>query len=202
MGHFPFFVELSGMEGLVVGGGTVALRKVEKLLPYGPKLTVAAPEIVPELRSMPELTLLNQRFSPELLEGKAFVIAATDDSRQNREISDFCRSRNLPVNVVDDPECCSFLFPALVKCGDLSVGISTAGASPTAAVWLKEEIEALLPERMDEILSYLSELRPAVKAEIPQERRRAFFAGLFQACMEAGRPLTEAELQKRLEVER
>ena len=202
MSYFPFFVELSGVEGLVVGGGTVALRKVEKLLPYGPKLTVAAPEIVPELRNMPELTLLDQRFSPELLDGKAFVIAATDDPLQNQEISDLCHSRNLPVNAVDDPERCSFLFPALVKQGDLSVGISTAGASPAAAVWLKEEIEALLPERMDEILSFLSEVRPVVKAEVAQERRGAFFAGLFYSCMEAGRPLTEAELQERLEVER
>ena len=144
MGYFPFFVDLTGKEGLIVGGGTVALRKVEKLLPYGPHLPVAAPEVLPELDSCPELTLLRRPFAPELLENKAFVIAATDDAAVNREISALCQERGIPVNVVDDPDQCTFLFPALVKRGDLSVGISTTGASPTAAVWLKQQVEGLI----------------------------------------------------------
>ena len=201
MGYFPFFVDLTGREGLVVGGGTVALRKVEKLLPYGPRLTVAAPEPVPELGSCPELTLLRRRFGPELLEGMAFVIAATDDPAVNREVSALCRERGIPVNVVDDPDGCTFLFPALVKWGDLSVGISTAGASPTAAVWLKQQTEALLPERFGEILDYLSEIRPAVKASVPEERRGAAFAAIFRACMERGRPLYGEEWKELWEVE-
>ena len=201
MGYFPFFVDLTGREGLIAGGGTVALRKVEKLLPYGPRLTVVAPEIVPELESCPELTLLRQPFAHELLENKAFVIAATDDKAVNHEISALCRERGIPVNVVDDPEVCTFLFPALVKRGDLSVGISTAGASPTAAVWLKQQVEALVPERMEEILDYLSEVRPAVKTAVPEERRGAAFARVFRTCMEQGRPLTGAELEDLLEVE-
>ena len=201
MGYFPFFIDLTGKEGLIVGGGTVALRKVEKLLPYGPHLTVAAPEVLPELDSCPELTLLRRPFVPELLENKAFVIAATDDAAVNCEISALCQERGIPVNVVDDPEACTFLFPALVKRGDVSVGISTAGASPTAAVWLKQQVEGLIPERMEAILDYLSEVRPVVKAAGPEERRGAAFARLFHACMEQGRPLTKAELKTLLEVE-
>lgn len=201
MGYFPFFVDLTGKEGLIVGGGTVALRKVEKLLPYGPHLTVAAPEVLPELDSCPELTLLRRPFVPELLENKAFVIAATDDAAVNCEISALCQERGIPVNVVDDPDQCTFLFPALVKRGDLSVGISTAGASPTAAVWLKQQVEGLIPERMEAILDYLGEVRPVVKAAVPEERRGAAFARLFHACMEQGRPLTKAELKTLLEVE-
>ena len=184
MGYFPFFVDLTGKEGLIVGGGTVALRKVEKLLPYGPNLTVAAPDLMPELESCPEVTLLRRPFSPELLENKAFVIAATDDAAVNREISALCQERGIPVNVVDDPDQCTFLFPALVKRGDLSVGISTAGASPTAAVWLRQQVEALVPERMEDLLDYLSEVRPAVKVAVPEDCRGAVFARLFRTCME------------------
>jgi len=201
MGYFPFFMELSGQKGLIVGGGTVALRKAEKLLPYGPKLTVIAPETVPELLALPDVTVLKRSFAPELLEGMAFVIAATDDAAVNHEISGLCRERGVPVNVVDDPDACSFLFPALVKRGNLSVGISTAGASPSAAVWLKDEIETLLPERFEEILAFLNDVRPLVKAVVPQERRSAVFAALFRACMDLQRPLEDVEVRALLEVQ-
>ena len=70
MGYFPFFMELEGREGLVVGGGAVAARKVQKLQLYGPRLTVAAPEILPEIAELPGVTLLRRAFAPGMLEGK------------------------------------------------------------------------------------------------------------------------------------
>ena len=200
MGYFPFFIELSGQPGLVVGGGAVALRKVQKLLPYGPNLTVVAPEFMPELAAIPGLALGNRAFSPKDLDGMAFVIAATDDRALNREISLLCRARNIPVNAVDDKEACSFLFPALVRRGSLSVGISTGGASPTAAIWLKDQVEGLLPDCLEDILAWLERQRPSLKSLCPDERRRsALFARLFGACLERGGPLTEEEMGKVLE---
>lgn len=196
MGYFPFFVELEGQPGLVVGGGTVALRKVQKLLPYGPHLTVVSPRFLPDLERIPGLTLCRREFSPADLDGMLFAVAATDDRDLNRTVSALCREQHIPVNAVDDREACSFLFPALVRRGDLSVGISTGGASPTAAVWLKEQVEGLLPGRFDEILRWLEEQRPALKASLPRESQRArLFACLFAACLERGRPLTGAETQ-------
>lgn len=195
MGYFPFFMELERQEGLIVGGGTVALRKVEKLLPYGPRLTVAAPELLPALEAIPELTLLRRPFGPDLLEGKLFVVAATDDRALNRCIAAECRHRRIPVNAVDDRDACTFLFPALVKRGDLSVGISTGGASPSAAVYLKDRIAGLLPDDFGALLAELDALRPAVKAALPEEARAAAFSRLFAARLAAGRPLEEAELR-------
>ena len=119
MGYFPFFVDLEGQPGLIVGGGTVALRKADKLLPYGPHLTVVSPHILPELERIPGLTLSRREFSPADLDGMLFAIAATDDRDLNRRIAELCRERHIPVNAVDDREACSFLFPALVKRGDL-----------------------------------------------------------------------------------
>lgn len=199
MGYFPFFIELSDREGLIVGGGPVAARKVEKLLPYGPRLTVAASEITDEIARQSGLTLIRGPFVPEMLAGKAFVIAATDNRELNHEIAALCAAQQIPVNVVDDPEACTFLFPALVKRGDLSVGISTGGASPSAAVWLKEKIEAELPERFEEILDYLAAVRPEVKSVVPEARRGAVFARLFHRCMELERSLEPQELQEILE---
>jgi len=199
MAYFPFFVELSGAEGLIVGGSAVALRKVEQLLPYGPRLTVCAPDISPEIRAIPGLSLLCRPFAPELLDGRAFVIAATDDPDLNHQISRLCRERRIPVNVVDDREACSFLFPALVKRGRFSVGISTGGASPTGAVYWKKRIDAMIPDGFGEILDSLDGVRDRAKAVIPDEKTRSrFFAALFAASMEQGGPLSPNEMESLL----
>ena len=197
MGYFPFFVELTGSAGLIVGGGAVAVRKVEKLLPYGPRLTVVAPELDEALRSIPGLQLERRVFAPGDLEGVAFVVAAAGDTETNHEVARLCRERSIPVNVVDDKQACTFLFPALVKRGELSVGISTGGSSPTAAVWLKEEIEGLLPDGLEDILSWLESMRPELKAQVPESvRRAALFRELFCAGLAAGRPLTREETER------
>lgn len=195
MAYFPFFIDLEGREGLIVGGGAVALRKVRKLLPFGPHLTVAAPDLAPELAEIPGLTLLRRPFTPELLEGKFFAIAAANDRAVNRAVAAHCRERGVLVNTADDKDGCDFLFPALVKRGDLTVGVSTAGASPSAAVWAKGQIDARIPEDFGELLAYLSALRPAVRERIPEEdRRAAAFSRLFAAALQTGFPLKEEEL--------
>lgn len=199
MGYFPFFMDLEGREGLIVGGGTVAARKVEKLRPYGPRLTVAAPEILPEIEALPGLTLIRRAFAPSMLEGKFFAIAATDDPAANREIAALCRERDVLVNAVDDKEQCTFLFPALVKRGDLTVGISTAGASPSAAAWVKHRAAAAVPEDFGGLLEYLGSLRPAVRERVAGERRAAVFARLFSEALEKGFPLSEGALTAILE---
>ncbi len=101
MAYFPLFIDLNQKQGLVVGGGAVAARKIRTLLPYGPHLTVCAPSVLPELEALPGLTLRREPFSPALLEGAFFVIAATDDQELNSRIARLCRERNIPVNVAD-----------------------------------------------------------------------------------------------------
>ena len=193
MPYFPMFIDLTRRPCLIVGGGAVAARKAEKLLPYSPDLRVIAPEFAPGFE---RCTLLRRTYSPGDEDGMALVIAATDDPDLNRTISAACRAKNIPVNVVDDKENCTFLFPCLLQEGDLSIGISTGGASPTAAVWLKQQIADLVPTGFDEILTFLESLRPQIKAQIPEENKRsALFAALFQACLQAGRPLCESELE-------
>ena len=196
MAYFPFFIELSGRRGLIVGGGRVALRKVRKLLPYGPELTVAAPELLPELEAIPGVTALRRPFSPELLEGVFFAVAASGDRALNRRVADLCRARGILVNAADDRQACTFLFPALLREGPLSAGISTGGSSPSAAAWTRDRLRELLPGDFGALLERLESLRPTVKAAIPDQRtREAVFARLFSACLTAQRPLSPEEVQ-------
>lgn len=199
MAYFPFFMDISGGDGLIVGGGRVALRKIEKLLPYEPRLTVCAKTFLPEIEAIPGLALVRGPFTPALTEDKLFVISATNDNELNSEIAALCREKRIPVNVVDDREKCTFLFPALVKRGPLSIGISTGGASPSGAVHWKREIDGLIPQDAGELPAYLDGLRETVKeAVLDDKRRAAVFAALFDACRTEGWPLPEERLKKLL----
>ena len=195
MAYFPMFVELEGRPCLIVGGGAVALRKARKLLPYGPCLTVVAQSFVPELEALEGAALCRRAFRPRDVEGQALVVAATGDGALNREIAALCRARRICERGGRQGQQL-FLFPALVRRGPLSIGISTGGASPTAAVYVKEKIEAALPggDGWNGILEYLAARRAPVRASVPDETARArLFAALFDACMEKGRPLEQAE---------
>ena len=195
---FPIFIDLKGRRALIVGGGRVALRKAERLMPYGADICAVAPEFEDAFRSLSGVTLLERRFEPGDIEGAALVIAATDDGELNAAVSELCRWENIPVNVVDDLEKCSFVFPALVQRGELSVGISTGGASPSAAQYVRRGVEQLVPEGFEGILDFLSAHRAEVKADLPPERRAAAFAALFERCMELGRALSEEEFEEYL----
>ncbi len=126
------------------------------------------------------------------------VIAAADDTAVNAAVAAQCRAARIPVNTVDDPEHCTFLFPALVRRGALCVGISTGGASPTAAAYVRRRIEAALPEddAWEGILAFLAAQRPHIQACVPSAPARArIFAALFEACMARGGPLDAQEVQ-------
>lgn len=194
MPHFPMFVDLKKKPILIVGGGNVALRKLRKLAPYGGVPTVVAPKILPEILEMGATTHQRVFRSEDLEPRPALVIAATDDKVINREVAALCKNAHIPVNAADDPEACTFLFPALVQRGDFSAGISTGGASPTAAVYFKERLEEQLPDCLDEILDWLDLRRRELKKTVPDQAVRAgIFRRMFDAAMEKGGILTEAE---------
>ena len=196
MGYFPFFVDLEGKEGLIVGGGRIAAHKVEKLKPYGAKLTVVATDIISNLKEDKTLCCRERAFSDEDVEGKFFVIAATDETELNAHISALCQEKNIPVNVVDDKEKCSFIFPSLLKEGKLSAGISTEGASPVIASSLRRRLASFLPEKTEEILDCLAKLRVRTKEQIADPAERAsFLRETALLCLELGRPLTEEEIK-------
>ena len=200
MPYFPMFVNLENKNVLVVGGGKVALRKIEKILPYGAKVTVIAPRVLKEIEEIEGIVVKKCFFEEKHLEMElSMVIAATNDKQVNQNLSLLCQERKIPINVVDCQEACSFIFPALVQKGDFSVGISTGGASPTASVYYKEKIQACVPENIDELLDWLEEKRKELKKRIPNQAKRAgLLRTILEECIEKGRTLTEEELSSYL----
>ena len=193
MAYFPLFLDLAEKTALVVGGGPVAARKARVLLDYGPRIVVCAPHFVPELEQLSGPELRRCPFSPELLEGVSLAIAATDQRALNHRIGALCRARSIPVNVADSREESTFLFPAVLRRGPLSVGISTGGSSPAAAAWVRRTLEDQLPPSLEPILVWLEGQRAIWRDSLPQPGRGDWFTQLFSAALEAGRPLTGEE---------
>ena len=192
---FPFFTDIRGARGVIAGGGKHALEKVQRLLPFSPALQVIAPELLPELESVSGIAITRRCFQDsDLTPPPAFVVVSTGDRTEDHRIAALCQAQRIPVNVVDDQPACTFVFPSLITRGKLSIGISTDGASPAAAVQLKRKVESLLPDHTEEILYWLQSMRPAVLQAIPDRRQRfAFHHRLTETCLELDRPLSEEE---------
>lgn len=180
MGYFPFFVDVENQNCLVVGGGVVALRKIEKLLPFNPNITVVSPKVHKEILSIENINIIKRKFDFNDLEEKSFVITATDDKVLNKEIYNFCKENNIPVNTVDDKDNCSFIFPALARNNGVTVAISTSGKSPIYAKYLRKKIESLIQDS-ESIVDNLSKYREKIKNEISlEENRKVAFEKLLE----------------------
>lgn len=180
MGYFPFFVDVENQNCLVVGGGVVALRKIEKLLPFNPNITVVSPKVHKEILSIENIDIIKRKFDFNDLKEKSFVITATDDKVLNKEIYNFCKENNIPVNTVDDKDNCSFIFPALARNNGVTVAISTSGKSPIYAKYLRKKIEILIQDS-ESIVDNLSKYREKIKNEISlEENRKLAFEKLLE----------------------
>ena len=178
MNYAPFFFKLDALPCLIVGGGSVALAKAGTLLGCGARLHVAAETILPELQAMLERnggSFALGGYDSAMLDGVRIVVAATDDRALNSRIRDDARLRNIPVNVVDDPELCDFIFPAIVQRGDIQIAISTAGVSPTLARYLKRRIEQVLPWNLDQLSDWLKVKRREISKRLGHLQTRRLF---------------------------
>lgn len=201
MSYFPFFMNIEGKRGLVIGGGKSALFKIKKLLPFSVELEVISLEVLDEiqvLESEGKLRVNLHSFSEaDLVPVPQFVIIALADKEESHKIACLCKERGILVNVVDDPEYCDFYFPSLVTSGKCSIGISTSGASPAISSILREQIEAIVPEHMEEIMDWLQEKRPQLKIQFPIEKvRKQVLRSLYLACVEKNRLLTQKEYEE------
>lgn len=192
MTYFPFYCDIEQKKWLLVGGGRVAAGKFSRLIAFTEKITVIAPDISSEIReNAPSGVLFLERDFEEADLGRAdIVVAATGDRQLNAWIASACRSRGIPVNAVDDPDNCDFIFPAIIKRGRLTVSVSTDGASPVYAAALKKEISDLVPEDIDLILEKMAALRKTVPERFPSftqhERGMLYRKALDQLLEDSG----------------
>ncbi|HZK43676.1 MAG TPA: bifunctional precorrin-2 dehydrogenase/sirohydrochlorin ferrochelatase [Syntrophomonadaceae bacterium] len=184
--HFyPIYINLMDKPCLIVGGGTVAQRKVESLLDYGARVTVVSPVVTDSLSSFATeglITIKPRKFVPDDLEVVFMVFIATNDNETNRFIAKLCADKQILVNAVDDPPNCDFYVPSIVRRGSLALAISTEGKSPMLAKLLREELEGYLVEEYAEYVDLLGEYRGSIKEEFSDINiRKQIFHDLVHA---------------------
>ncbi|MEN6519541.1 MAG: bifunctional precorrin-2 dehydrogenase/sirohydrochlorin ferrochelatase [Armatimonadota bacterium] len=179
MTYYPIAVDLANKNVLVVGGGTVALRKIETLLDFGARVTVVSPCVsqdIFELTDSGRIILCERCYESSDISKCALVIAAAGDREVNLQVSEDASAAGIPVNVVDDPELCSFIVQSVVRRGDLVISIGTGGNSPALAKRVREKIEEVIGPEYEELTDLMGELREAAKSQISsQSEREEFF---------------------------
>jgi siroheme synthase-like protein len=162
---FPVFLKLNELHTVLIGAGNVGLEKLTAILnnSNNAKVTIIARDVLPEIYSLSEsfsgVNVHEKLFEATDLDVADLVVAATDDSKLNNEIRQAAKQRKLLINVADKPELCDFYLGSIVKKGDLKLGISTNGKSPTVAKRIKEVLNASLPDELDITLQQLNDLR-------------------------------------------
>ena len=177
MDFLPVFLRLTQQKVLLVGGGHVAVRKANLLLRAGAELVVVAPDICDDLQKLlvaPHSSRL-RNYEDGDLDGVCLAVAATDDELTNRRVSVAARLRNLPVNVVDQPSLCSFIFPSIVDRSPLLVAVSSGGSAPVLARLLRARLETLIPSTYGNLVQLMGRYRDAVKSKIHNTRLRMRF---------------------------
>lgn len=171
--RYPLLLDLRGRKVVVVGGGGVAARKVERLRASGAEVRVVAPVFDATLHAVSEgVELVPSAFVPAHLDGAFLVFACTNDRSVNAAVADESARRGIAVNVTDDPEGSDFHVPASLHFGDISVAISTGGASPLVAGLLRKAIEESIGDEFVKLTRILAELRGAARAALPKEEDR------------------------------
>jgi siroheme synthase-like protein len=178
--YYMACLDLEGRRCLVVGGGSVALEKAKGLLDCGAVVTVVAPQIEPDLQLLP-VRWRRKRYQASDLDGNFIVVAATSVNSVNRRVFGDAEARSVLCNVVDTPELCSFILPAVYRRDPIALAVSTGGASPALAKRLRDDLGAQIAERHVALARQLRDLRPWVRNHYHSYRDRKDF---FEAVVE------------------
>ena len=177
-------LDLEGRRCLVVGGGAIALEKVQGLLACGADVTVVAPEVSPELAELP-VQLLRREYVPEDLAGRLLVVAATANEDVNLRVAADAEAENILCNVVDTPDLCNFILPAVHRQGPIAVAVSTGGASPALAQRIRDDVARAIGPEYADLARQLEGLRPWAKRHLPTyEDRRDYFQRLVARALD------------------
>ncbi len=200
---YPAFIDVTDRRCLVVGGGPVATEKTEKLLLSGARIRLVSPMLTPELEQLVATGAVDEFHRREYRTGDLddcfVVIAATSDEAANRQVWADAEERRMLANVVDVPELCNFIVPSIMRHGELTVAVSTGGASPVVARRVRQEVERTIGPEWGELVDMLRATRGELKErylDMPsraQAVERLLDAGIVQRLAEGDR-LGAAEL--------
>jgi len=183
--YYPIFLQIAGRNVLIVGGGEVAARKVETLLRYGARITVVAThiaEFITEMASSGRLMVRSRAYSADDIEDQFLVVAATNDTKVNRQVALDARVRGAMVNVVDLPQLCDFIVPAILQRAPIQVAVSTGGSSPALARIIRQRVEAVITPGLAELTEMLGSLRTVARETLHTDaERKRFFDGVVDS---------------------
>jgi precorrin-2 dehydrogenase / sirohydrochlorin ferrochelatase len=174
---FPVFLKLEELDVLLVGGGNVGLEKLSAMLNNSPdtKVTMVADMFRDELREYvkdyPNVTLIERKFDFNDLNNRDLVILSTDNPDLHASIKRVTAERHILCNVADTPDLCDFYLGSIVQKGDLKIGISTNGKSPTMAKRMREFLDDIIPENVQQLLENLREIRKSIKGDFQEKIR-------------------------------
>jgi len=203
MNYFPIFLTNSHINALIIGGGDVAARKIELLLKTTTKITIMAQECsnqVEYLINTHQLTKLAHNYKAGLIQTYNLVIAATDNSEVNQAIADEAKHHNILVNVVDEPDLCSYITPAIIDRSPMIIALSSSGYAPVLLRMLREQIEKTLPNSYGKLAEFSYKFRDHVKARIKGvPNRRKFWETVLrgrigQSVLSGEQVIAEQEL--------
>jgi len=203
--YLPIGLSLKKRSCLVVGGGKVALRKVDTLLDYDSKITVITPEPVEKIEyyaSKGKLKLERRAYCSPEAETYGIVISASDDSTVNKTVYEDCRAAGVPINVVDNPALCDVIFPAVIKRDCLSVAVSTDGKAPFLSRHLRLILEGVFPERWNRLAKLASKFRIKVQKKWigqPEEKAAAIERFLNADWQTILKEKSSDEIERKLE---
>ena len=174
---FPVFLKLEELDVLLVGGGNVGLEKLSAMLNNSPdtKVTMVADMFRDELReyvkNYPNVKLIERKFEFDDLNNRDLVILSTDNPDLHASIKRATTERHILCNVADTPDLCDFYLGSIVQKGDLKIGISTNGKSPTMAKRMREFLDDIIPENVQQLLENLREIRKSIKGDFQEKIR-------------------------------
>jgi precorrin-2 dehydrogenase/sirohydrochlorin ferrochelatase len=180
MAKYAVFLEMRDRRAVVIGGGTVALRKAQGLLDAGARLIVVAEEpsdVLAALCTQYRAELVRSKYSKQYIAEAVLVIAATNDPKVNEHVYRDCQSLEILCNVVDDPQHCDFFVPAVVKRGDLQIAIGTEGYCPAYAGHLRQKLETIFTEEHGRFLAELERMRREIIDAVPASADRKSLLG-------------------------
>ncbi len=171
----PLSIDMSNRDCLVIGGGRVAMRKVNFLLDHNGKVTVVSPVLNSNLKEYlteGEITYIADIYRPVYLADRFLVICATNDPLVNHTAAQDCHSKGILVNTVNEQENCTFLIPAQFKRGLLGIAVSTSGASPALARRIRDNLKEQFGPEYIQYSHFLFNTRPSIMARVKDNKQR------------------------------
>ena len=187
MDHLPIFINVRQNSCLVIGGGDIALRKINLLIKAQAKVDCLSPlycEGITNLSQNGDVNLIQKRFESDDIKDYAIIIASTDDSSVNALISKSAKEARIPVNVVDSPELSSFIMPSIVDRSPVIIAVSSAGRAPVLARIIRAKLETVIPSAYGVLAEIAGEYRQKVKDRFSKIKdRRAFWESIFSGVI-------------------